>query len=344
MDPTDAIPLMQILGGYYSIWVLHAAAQLGIADLLGPGPRTAAELAAACQADEQALGRFLGSLELVGVVERVPGGRVALTPTGHWLRADVEGSLRASALMCGDASFFKAWAACAEAVRSGRPSFEAANGMPYFEYLDGHPEVLDDFQAAMSGFRFINDQIVAAYDFGRRRCVLDVGGGLGGLVRAVVERHPHVQAMVLDRPSVVEAARRLGRADGRIRWLAGDFLEAVPAGADTHVLRFVLSDWSDDDAVRILRNCWQSLDEDGSVLVVDNVRSASDPTSAAGLDLTMLVLTGGRARTVADYERLLVAAGFTRCRAIETPARATIVAADRSAAGLRADGGGRSPA
>jgi SAM-dependent methyltransferase len=327
MTPTDAIPLLQVLGGYYGIWVLHAAARLGLADRLRERPLMAAELAEACGANGAAMRRFLDSLAAVGVVEQTRSGAWALTAAGQWLRADVPGSLRPSALMCGDRSFFEAWSHCADAVRTGRPSFETANGVSFFEHLDRDPEALETFHGAMTGFPHINAQLLDVFDFGARRCVLDVGGGTGSLVRAVLDAHPHVAGMVLDRPSVIEAAHREGRADPRIGWVAGDFLEAVPAGADTHVLRFVLSDWSDEDVLRILERSREALPEDGCLLVVDNLRDDAYPSMMAALDLTMLVLTGGRARSAEEYDALLERAGFAVRRRADTPARATVLVA-----------------
>jgi SAM-dependent methyltransferase len=328
MDPTHAIHLMQILGGYYGIFVLHAAARLNLADHLRAGPLATAELAAACEADADALRRFLESLSAAGVVARSPSGGWSLTAAGHWLRSDVAGSLRASALMCGDRAFFEAWSQCAEAVRTGRPSFETANGARFFEHLDRDAELLETFQRAMSGFPHINAQLLEALDFGRRRSVLDIGGGTGSLAVAVVEAHPHVEATVLDRASVIAAAHREGRADPRVRWLAGDFLEGLPEGCDTHVLRFVLSDWSDGDTLRLLRHSRAALPEGGWLVLVDNLRDEAHPEVTAALDLTMLVLTGGRARTAEEYGALLEAAGFAVRERVETAARATVLVAE----------------
>ncbi|MEO1272654.1 MAG: methyltransferase, partial [Myxococcota bacterium] len=314
--------------------ILHAAARLEIADHLREGPLTVAQLASRCEAKEETLRRFMQALVMLGVVSaqerRGPDEeeRFALTPTGHWLRADVPGSLRASALMCGDRSFFEAWRACDEAVRTGRPSFESAVGASFFEHLDAHPELLNNFQVAMTGFPMVNNLLLETYDFGSRQAVLDVGGGTGSLVRAIVDRHPDVVGMVLDRPSVIAANRREGRADDRISWIGGDFLDAIPSGADTHVLRFVLSDWSDASTVRILTLCRQALPgPEGRLLIVDNLQPEGQPDFTAALDMTMLVLTGGAGRTEAAYVELLQQAGLRHLESLTTPARATIMVA-----------------
>ena len=328
MHILHATPLTQILGNYYSVWILHAAARLEIADHLRDGPLTVAALAARCDAREDTLRRFLHALQMLGVVAPEGDGAFALTPTGHWLRADVPGSLRASALMCGDPAFFHAWRDCDEAVRTGHPSFESANGASFFEHLDQRPELLENFQLAMSGFPAVNDFVLDAWDFGSRRAVLDVGGGTGSLARAIAARHPQVQAMVLDRPSVIDANTRAGRASGDVTWIGGDFLTAIPAGADTHVLRFVLSDWSDEDTVRILTNCREALPgEQGRLLIIDNLQPEGEPDFTSALDMTMLVLTGGQGRTGAAYQALLEEAGFRHVERVMTTARATIVVA-----------------
>lgn len=326
-DLSAAMPLMHMLGGYYSVWVLHTAAQLDIADILKDGPRGLADIAAECAADQRSLARFLVSLEGLEVIQRTPAGEIALTPTGHWLRSDVEGSLKARALLCGEPSISRAWAACADAVRTGRPSFGDTNGRPFFEYLDEHRGALECFQEAMSGFPYVNELIVGCFDFSNRRCVMDVGGGTGILARAIVEAHPAVSAIVLDRPAVV-ASFCDGTTHERIGWVGGDFLKELPEGADTHVLRFVLSDWSDEDTGNILTNCRRALPDDGCLLIVENLAPEDDATVTAALDLTMLVLTGGRVRTAGEYRELLRRAGFTHRETIDTSARIQIVVAD----------------
>jgi SAM-dependent methyltransferase len=327
MELLHATPITQILGGYYSLWIVHAAARLGLADALARGPLTLMELARRLDAVEPSLERFLHAAAMLGLVQRQPDGTWALTPIGAWLRTDVPGSLHASALMCGDPSFFHAWTRLDEAVRSGRPSFELAHGASFFSYLDEHPGLLAQFQAAMTGFPQVNQMVLDVYDFAPRRAVLDVGGGSGSLVRAIVERHPGVKGLVLDRPSVIAAHQAAGRADPRLTWIGGDFLAELPEGADTHVLRFVLSDWSDADVVRILGNCRRALPPDGRLLIIDNLMPPDQPTFTAALDLTMLVLTGGRARSRDQYLTLLREAGFTLSETLTNPARATVLVA-----------------
>lgn len=325
MDPAEALPLLQLLGSYYGIWVLHAAARLEVADILSAGPQDAATLAARWQALEEPATRFLHALEACGVVRRTPDGRYGLTAAGHWLRRDRAGSQRGSALMAGEPAFFRAWAACADAVRSGRPSFATANGATFFAYLDARPELARCFHAGMAGFPEVNAQILKGYDFSAARCVMELGGGSGGLARAIVDAYPAVTAWVFDRPSI--AAQYAAQEHDRLRWIPGDFLDHVPAGADTHLLRFVLSDWSDEDVLRIFGNSRRALPPDGRLLIIDNLQPPGNPAATALLDLSMLVLTGGRVRSAAEYEALLRRAGFTPLQALTTPVHATILVA-----------------
>src|SRR5688572_3312526 len=145
---------MQMRGGSYGVWVVHAAAQLGIADHLEGGPLSVEALATACAADAPSLARFLDTLEGYGLVARLFDGRYELTGTGTWLRGGIAGSLKASALMCGEESFFRAWSQLAVAVRSGRPSFETTNGTSFFSFLDENAGMLANFQGAMTSFPY----------------------------------------------------------------------------------------------------------------------------------------------------------------------------------------------
>jgi SAM-dependent methyltransferase len=318
---------MQMLGGYYAVWVVHAAAQLGLADRLKDGPLSVEALATACAADAGSLGRFLEAVEGYGLVARTADGRWELTAAGAWLRGDVAGSLKPSALMCGEESFFRAWSHCADAVRSGRPSFETANGASFFAYLDAHAGLQREFQGAMTSFPYHNAHILSAFDFGAVRSFVDLGGGTGSLARAIRDAHPAVRCRVLDRPTVIEANRQ---SDSRIEWVAGDFLEAVPEGGDCHALRFVLSDWSDEDTLRVFRNSHRALVPGGTLIVVDNLRAEGvRPSPTAGLDIMMMVLTGGRVRSADEYARLMEQAGFTYRRTIVTPARVTLIVGQR---------------
>ena len=316
--------LMQLIGGSIYGAIVCATAELEIAEALADGPRSLEELAARCGADRDALSRLMGALAALGLVTQIDG-RYATTDGLGWLRADADGSLRSLALLGGQPAMQRAWQHCADAVRTGRPAFELANGRPLFEYLDEHDALRAMFQRSLSGPDAWNQAIAEALDLSGRTLVVDVGAGDGRLLAALVGARPGVRGIAFDRPSVVaEAAAR----ETSVEWVGGDFFESVPAGGDVYLLRWVLHDWTDEQAVAILARCRAAMREGGVVLLVERLLSGSPHDGGAALlDLTMLVLTGGRERSEAQYAELLSRAGLRLSRVISTAAGMRILEA-----------------
>ncbi len=316
--------LMQLLGGSIYSAIVCATAELEIAEALAGGPPTLDELADRCAGDRDALGRLMRAHATHGLVTQADE-RYATTDALGWLRADADGSLRSLALLGGQPAIQRAWQHCAEAVRTGRPAFELAHGRPLFDYLDDHDQLRTVFQRSLSGPDGWNQAIVDALDLSGRTLAVDVGAGDGRLLAALVRAWPGLRGVAFDRPSVV--AERTTR-DASLEWVGGDFFGGVPAGGDVYLLRWVLHDWSDDQAVAILERCRAAKREGGVVLLVE--RLLTEPPqdgSAALLDLTMLVLTGGRERTETQYAALLARAGLRLTRVLPTPAGLQILEA-----------------
>jgi hypothetical protein len=309
-----AARLAHLADGYLVTGLLHVAVAMGLPEALAGGPREAAELAAALGADERTLYRVLRGLASEAVLDELPGGRFALTDTGQLLRSDVPGSLR-GAVTARAQLYSPAVAGLPDAVRAGGTPFEIVHGEPFFERLAAAPERLAAFQASMAD-RSARETgaVVAAYDVSGLHSVVDVGGGTGTLLRAVRERAPTADVVLLDRPEVV--------AGSDLPAVAGDFFAAVPAGADAYLLSRVLHDWDDGDAVRVLRTCRQAMRPDSVLLVVEAVlpeRAADDP-AAVRMDLHMLLLLHGRERTAAEYAGLLAAGGLRLTADVPTDA------------------------
>lgn len=314
--------LMQLLGGSIYSAMLCATAELQLAEALHDGPRRLDELAARCAAAPEALGRMLRALAAIGLVTQTEDGRYATTEGLGWLRADADGSLRALALLGGHPAIQRAWQLCAEAVRTNRPAFELAHGRPLFEYLDDDDELRAVFQRSLSGPAVWNQAIVDALDLAGCTRVVDVGAGDGRLLEAVVRAWPSVHGVAFDRPGVVAEGTALRPA---LEWVSGDFFAGVPAGGDVYLLRWVLHDWPDDKAVAILAQCKAAMVESGRVLVIERV--LADGEDAALLDLTMLVLTGGRERSESEYAALFARAGLRLARVLPTAAGLRILEA-----------------
>jgi hypothetical protein len=315
--------LAELINGYQISAAIGAFARLGIADALAEGPALPAELAARLGADERSLVRLLEATRDVGLFETCADGRYALTSLGQLLRGDVEGSLRRLAVVSTDEWRWRAYGHLSHALRTGEPGFVPAHGCRFWEYLASHLQEAASFNETMARVSALRDAVLAgAYDFGAVQRLVDVGGGHGGLLCALLARHPHLQGVVFDLPSVVEGARerllKAGLGD-RCEAIAGDFLEAVPPGGDAYLLSWILHDWDDETALRILVNCRAAMSDAARLLVVELVvPAADDPAPAPGVvrlvkqtDLEMLAVVGGRERTAAEYGELLARAGLS---------------------------------
>jgi hypothetical protein len=325
-----AAALMQLLSGYLYTALVAATAELGIAEALAAGPLDAAELAGRCGADADAMRRLCRGLAALGLLLPQDGGRWAATPALGLLRADAEGSLRALALLGREPAIHAAWLRAAEAVRTGKAGFELAHGQRLFDFLDGDGRLRALFQGSLVGPPAWNQAIVKALDLAGRRRVVDVGAGDGRLVEAVLDAWPACEGIAFDRPGVATRAPSPSPSvDGRLTWVAGDFFQSVPAGGDVYLLRWVLHDWGDDEAVAILGACRAAMAEGGVVLVVENLLGTGPGDAAASLlDLSMLVLTGGRERTEAEYAALFARAGLRPRRCLPTAAGLSVLEAE----------------
>jgi hypothetical protein len=318
MDRPEERPaqtLQRLVNGFQVAQAIAVAARLGVADLLGDGSRPVGELAAATGADPDALYRLLRALASVGVFREEAGRRFALTPMGDCLRADVRDSLAAWVAYRGQPHIWRAWMELEHSVRTGEAAFPRVHGVDLWDYQARHPAAGAVFDRAMADLaRGATAALLDACDFGRFAAVVDVGGGRGALLAAVLGRHPHLRGVLLDRPEVVaEAGPTLAAAGvaGRCRVVAGSFFEAVPAGGDAYVLRSILHDWDDGRAAAILRVVRRAMADAGTLLIVE--RELGPPNAAPDgkfSDLNMLVALGGRERTRDEWSALLAAAGF----------------------------------
>ena len=225
---------------------------------------------------------------------------------------------------------FLAWARLLDAVRTGRPSFELVFGAPRFDWLAQNPEAAALFQAAMVALGGdVIEPIATGYDFGDLGVVVDVGGGHGGLLSAILAHHPGVKGILFDLPEGIAAASAgLGGPLPRCELVAGNFFESVPEGADVYLMKKVLHDWSDDDAVRILINCRRAMAPGGRVLVAETLvppGNTADPIKV--MDVNMLVVTGGRERTADEFAALFARADLAAGRILPTGSRISIIEA-----------------
>jgi hypothetical protein len=321
--------LARLIDGYLTTQLLYVAARLGVADVLAGGPRTGREIAEAVGADPDALTRILRGLVLEDVLAEEDDGRFVLTAIGEGLRDGVPGSLRGAVLARGEV-YWSAAAGLLRAATEGGTAFEHVHGERFFDHLAGGPERETAFQASMAdrAQREAAD-VVAAYDFTGLRDVVDVGGGSGILLEAILRATPGLRGVLVDRPEAVEKARRRLAAaglDARCECGVGDFFDSVPPGADAYLLSRVIHDWDDADAQRVLTTCRDAMPVDARLLLVEALvpERAHDGPEAVRMDIHMMMLLGARERTEAQFRRLLADAGFELVRAVPTGSPASL--------------------
>jgi hypothetical protein len=314
--------LLALVRGYRISQSIYVATRLGIPDLLADGPREVDELAQATGSHPASLRRVLLFLAGVGVLDKVGPRRFALTELAALLRTGVPGSLRPSVLLLLDESHWRPWGHLLHTVRTGETAFDHAHGAGLFDYLAAHPDVASVFNAAMSGNSPAHANLVAAaYDFSRMSLVVDVGGGRGRLLAAILARHPRLRGILFEQPHVVEDAREILDEAGvraRCELVGGSFFDAVPAGGDAYILRGIIPGFEDDQAVAILENCRRAMGSGARVILVERYLAPDSREALAVLysDLEMLVNVGGRERTTDEYAALLARSGLRLTRTI----------------------------
>lgn len=326
MEPSDEEPeltLDRMIDGYKDTQFVALAARLGIADLLGNGPLTSDQLADATGSDPDALYRALRVLAVRGILTELSARRFANTPISDLLRTQHPASRREIAVF--DAGpWYRAYGALAHTVATGENAFRDVHGVSLFEYLADHPVEARMFDRRMTSFSSAEiPQIVEAYNFSGVHTVVDVGGGEGRLMSAMLRAHSALRGVILDQPHVVGGAEQALREDGvadRCTAVGGDFFEGVPEAADLYLLKWIIHDWEDEDAVKILSNCARAMNPEGRVVLVEVVIGAPNSGDDGPLlDVHMMVLPGGRERTEAEFAQLFTAAGLRLTRVIVTP-------------------------
>ncbi|GHD24628.1 methyltransferase [Nocardiopsis kunsanensis] len=317
MDPGDADDAYALLAKGELIVharALQTAAELGLGDLLAGGPRTVGALAEAAGCEPDALRRLLGLLAGDGVVARVGDDRFELTRAGGPLSSDHPASVRSVLAMDGAVAPLVI-GATGHTVATGEPAFPQALGSDFYDHLDAHPEQGEVFDRAMDDLtRVVVPGLLSVCGLSGTERVVDVGGGNGTLLAEILRAHPRAEGVLLETPRVADTARIRFRDQGtaeRCRIVPGDFFEHVPEGGDVYLLKWVLHNWPDEDALRILRSCRRAMGPGARLLVVESVLPDGDgPHPSRAMDLAMLVLSGGRERTRSDYAALFDRAGL----------------------------------
>lgn len=321
--------LGQMITGYWTSQAIYAAAKFGIADLLSERAKTVEELAAASGSKPELLYRLLRALASVGIFTEEAGRRFALTPLAELLRSDVQGSQRSLALMMGDDQY-RAWGNLADTVQTGDNAYEKIFGKPIFEHLAEQPEKARIFDDAMTGIHGRETgAILDAYDFTGIKVIADIGGGNGSKITAILQKHTEMRGILFDLPHVIERARpniQAAELTERCQLIEGDFFKAVPGGADAYLMRHIIHDWDDEKSLTILRNCHAVMSPGNRLCVVESViPPGDDPFMGKFLDLTMMLIPGGKERTQDEYQDLYDRAGFDLVRVVPTTTEVSVI-------------------
>ncbi|MHC0433539.1 methyltransferase [Streptomyces sp. O3] len=322
--------LLELSLGYLYSAALHTAARFKIADLLADGPRTPGELAEAAGVHGPHLHRLLRFLATKRVFREDTDGRFHLTPRAEPLRTGVPGSLRDYVMVRGEDIFWNSAARLHDAVRTGGTAFETLYGVPFYDHLSANPELGAAFHSSMAAFsESLSNDVAAVCDLADASTVVDVGGGRGGLLRAVLRRQPHLTGTLFDLESVV-SGHVLDTPDLAGRWRAegGDFFASVPAGADAYLLKHVLASWPDDACLRILRSCRAAMPEHGRIYVINAlIPEGNEPHPGKTIDMVMMTVLNGKGRTRAEYESLLDQTGFAVRGVVDASPHASVIEA-----------------
>jgi hypothetical protein len=320
-----------ILGAWMS-QAITAAADLGVADALYDGSLPIDELAAKVGADPDALRRLLRVLISRGIFVRRDDGRYQLNAMAELLRSDAPVSMAAMARWIGAPQHREHWSLLTRAITSGKAAVPTLRGKNFFDYLGDEPELGPIFNEAMTSLSTASiGPVLDAYDFTPFGTIVDVAGGHGRLLAAILGSAPNAHGVLYDLPEVIAGAnpllRELGVAE-RVQLAEGSFFDSVPAGGDAYILKHIIHDWDDDPSVQILRSVRTAADTGATLLLIDGVVPEDDSESTAKLmDMEMLLINNGRERTADEYRRLLAAAGFRLTRVVDMASSLSIIEA-----------------
>jgi hypothetical protein len=315
MTSDPRLDLLGLINGFQITQAIHVASTLRVADHLKDGARPVGELATLTRSHPNSLYRLLRALAAVGVFHEGEGRTFALTPMGDCLRSDSATSIGAWAEVVGSPYVWQAWGHLLHSVQTGENAFQDLNGKDVWQFRAEHPQHGATFDRAMTEHsRGSAEAVIRAYDFSSFAHIVDIGGGQGSLLSAILRAHPHIRGTLFDQPAVVTGARAVLAERGvieRCDIVGGSFLETVPKGGDAYLMRVVIHDWEDPEAVAILKVCRRAMCDTAKLLLIERlVAPPNDMPATKFSDLNMLVMPGGRERTREEFSDLFAAAGF----------------------------------
>jgi len=334
IDPQSSAEMLRLIAGFRCSRAIYIAAKLGLADLLKDGPKGSDELAKATGSHGPSLYRIMRALASVGIFAEDDQGRFTLTPIAATLQSHDPGSLRAWAILVLGEEHYLAWGDLMNSMRTGETAFEHVFGMGTFQYAAQHPEHAKIFDEAMANLIGVyNTAVLASYSFSTFDTIVDVGGGDGSFIVAILQANPKLKGVLFDLPHVTEKAKqRIATAgiQGRCEVVAGDAFASVPSGGDAYLLSRVINAFDNQRAVAVLKNCRRAMTDKSRLILVERVIPNQVERSIAAQgpvfsDLNMMVVSGGRERTAAEHRDVLETAGFTLKKIIPTQSEVSVI-------------------
>jgi len=318
-----------------SIWIARAigvAVELELADSLSDGPKTVTELADLTKTNPENLYRLLRALASYGIFREKPNKTFQMTPLARGLKEGV-GSMKnmiahqqnpVNWQMVGEMNY---------CIKTGKDVAEKILGTDIFEHLKKYPEKNRLYNLAMTETSEIaSATVLSAYNFSRRKKLVDIGGGQGYLLSIILHEYPKLEGVLFDLPHVVDGAKKIIEklgVDDRVTIIPGDFFETVPKGGDTYILKSIIHAFDDDQCVALLKNIYHAMTDPGKLLIVEVVISEDNaPSFGKIFDLQMLIgAPGGKERTRSEFEDILGRSGFKLKRVIRTVSHFSIIEA-----------------
>jgi orsellinic acid C2-O-methyltransferase len=327
--------LLEIINASWTSQATCVAAELQLADLLRDGPRSAADLAAATQTDPPSLLRLLRALTTLDICRQRDDGLFEITPMGELLAADAPGSVQAWAIWWGR-HLWPVWGQLLYSVRTGKSARKLLMGTEGFKHLENDPNAAALFNRALAELtRLATDSFVRSYDFSGMNRVVDVGGGYGQLLAAILVANPSLTGVLFDLPHALEGGRKHLEQAGvasRCDFVAGDFFQSVPPDGDAYILKSILHDWDDARSREILQSCHRAMKPDARLLIVeqmlpDRLEVSSQHQFLVRSDLNMLVAHAAGERDEAAFRAMLTASGFRISRIMPAGLTFTVIEA-----------------
>jgi O-methyltransferase domain/Dimerisation domain len=325
--PAPHEQILAITAGFWQSRALAVAAELELAEFLAEGPLHIDVLASRTKTHSQTLFRLLRALETLGVFSQVSPFVFANTPASICLRKDVPHTqwawVRAQLSVGG--GVYEGWSGLGGSIRTGDTAFDQVLGCSFWEFYRRNPEAGAVFNEAMRLIGKHNSpQVAKSYDWSRFPVIADIGGGVGSLLVDILDAFPSCRGILFDQPEVLQQAI----AHERMKLVGGDFFQAVPIGADAYILRWIIHDWSEAEAVALLSKVREAMKPGARLVLLEElIPEAPELVPGKWIDLLMLAITGGRERTENEYSELLSAAGFELAEVVQTPGSFSILVA-----------------